>query len=154
MKPTRTTVAAVPEGRAVYVVKADPPARCFACDNHPLCAVHVGQLYAECQRHAGEEALALEAAPAEMAAEGAEEVDEGTQKIVEEDLGGFATLVMMPLDQTVLYTTHRRGPLLAKILAGPVIDMSVQPCAPEDCPLGPFVHEQEELESPTPSRAG
>ena len=35
-----------------------------------------------------------------MAAEGAEEVDEdsGTQKIVEEDLCGFAALLMMPLD--------------------------------------------------------
>ena len=63
----------------------------------------------------------MEAAPGpaveavEMAAEGAEEVveDMGTQKIVEEDLCGFAALVMMPLDQTVLYTTHRQGPLAA-----------------------------------------
>ena len=89
-----------------------------------------------------------------MSAEGAEEVDEdlGTQKIVEEDLCGFAALVMMPLDQTVLYTTHRPGPLAAEISAGPVIDASAQPCAPEDCPLGPFVHEEEELEAPTPSK--
>ena len=41
----------------------------------------------------------MEAAPADMAAEGAEEVDEGTQKIGEEDLCGFAALVMMPLDR-------------------------------------------------------
>ena len=83
-----------------------------------------------------------------MSAKGAEEVDEdvGTQKIVEEDL------VMMPLDQTVLYITHRPGPLAAKILAGPVIDASAQPRAPEDCPLGPLVHEEEELEAPSPSK--
>ena len=30
------------------VVKADPPPKCFACDNRPLCAVHVGQLCADC----------------------------------------------------------------------------------------------------------
>ena len=33
-----------------------------------------------------------------------------------------------------------------------MIDMSAQPCAPEDCPLGPFVHEEEELEARTPSK--
>ena len=86
------------------------------------------------------------------AAEGAEEVDEGTEKIVEEDVCGFAALVLMPLDQTVLYTTHRPRPLAAEISAGQVIDVSAQPCAPEDCPLGPFVHEEEELEAPTPSK--
>ena len=59
---------------------------------------------------------------------------------------------MMPLDQTVLYTTHRQGALAAHIPAGPVIDVSAQPCAPEDCPLGPFVHEEEELEALTPSK--
>ena len=32
-----------------------------------------------------------------------------------------------------------------------MIDVSAQPCAPKDCPLGPVVHEQEELEAPTPS---
>ena len=52
----------------------------------------------------------------------------------------------------MLYTTHRPGPLAAEIFAGPVIDASAQPCAPEDCPLGPFVHEEEELEAPTPSK--
>ena len=82
----------------------------------------------------------MEAAPADMAAEEAEEVDEGTRKIVEM-MCGFAALVMMPLDQTVLYTTHRPGPLAAEISAGPLIDVSARPCAPEDCPLGPFVHE-------------
>ena len=137
------------------VVKADPPAKCFACDERPLCAIHVGQLCADCQRDSGEDGPAVEAAPGpaveamEMAAR-AEEVDEGTQKIVEEDLCGSAGLVMMPLDQTVLYTTHRPGPLAAEISAGPVIDMSAQPCAPDDCPL--FVHEEEELEGPTPSK--
>ena len=103
---------------------------------------------------------AVEAAPgptAEAVAtspEGAGEVDEdlGTQKIVEEDVCGFAALVMMPLDQTVLYTTHRPGPLAAEISAGPVIDALDQPCAPEDCPLGLFVHEEEELEAPTPNK--
>ena len=50
-----------------------------------------------------------------MAAEGAKEVDEGTQKIVEEDLCGFAAMVLMPLDQTVLYTSHRPGPQAAEI---------------------------------------
>ena len=103
---------------------------------------------------------AVEAAPGPaveavaMSVEGAEEVDEdlGTQKIVEEDLCGFAAPVMMPLDHTVLYTTHRPGPLAAKISAGPVIDAEAQPCPPEDCPLGPFVHEEEELAAPTPSK--
>ena len=69
---------------------------------------------------------------------------------MEEDLFGIAAVVMMPLDQTVVYTTHRPGPLAAKISAGPVIDVSAQPCAPEDCPLGPFVHEEEELWRPKP----
>ena len=90
-----------------------------------------------------------------MSVEGAaEEVDQdlATHKIVEEDVCGFAALVMMPLDQTVLYTTHRLGPLAAEIFAGPVIDAEAQPCAPEACPLGPFVHEEEELAAPTPSK--
>ena len=112
------------------MVKADPPSKCFACDKRPLCDVHVEQLSASCQRDSGDPTV--EAAPrpiveaVEMAAEGAEEVDEdlGKQKIVEEDLCGFAALVMMPLDQTVLYTTHCRGPLAAKISAGPVMDAS------------------------------
>ena len=156
------------------VVKADPPAKCFACDERPLCALHVGQLCEDCQRDSGDPAVeaapgpAVEAAPGlavevargpsveavAMSVEGAEEVDEdlATQKIVEEDLCGFAAPVMMPLDQTVLYTTHRPGPLAAKISAGPVIDAEAQPCAPEDCPLGPFVHEEEELAAPTPSK--
>ena len=68
------------------------------------------------------------------------------------DLCRFGALVMMRLDQTVLYTTHRPGPLAAEIFAGPVIDASAQPCAPEDSPLGPFVHEEEELEAPIPSK--
>ena len=134
------------------VVKADPPAKCFACDKRPLCAIHVGQLCEDCQMGSGEDAPAVEDAPAEMAAERAEEVDGGTQKIVEEDVCGFAALVMMPLDQTVLYTTHRRGPLAAEISAGLVIDVSARPCAPDDCHLGLFVHEEEELEAPTPSK--
>ena len=33
-----------------------------------------------------------------------------------------------------------------------MIHTSAQPCAPEDCPLGPFVHEEEELEALTPSK--
>ena len=66
-----------------------------------------------------------------MDAEGAEEVDGGIHKIVEEDMCGFAALLMKPLDQTVLYTTHRRGPLAADISAGPATGLSVQPCAPE-----------------------
>ena len=93
----------------------------------------------------------MEDALAEMAAEGAQEVNEGTQ-IVEEDLCGFAALVMMPLDQTVPYTTHRPGPLAAEVSAGLVIDVFAQPCAPKDCPLGPFVHEVEELPALTPSK--
>ena len=114
-----------------HVVKADPPAKCFACDECPLSALHVRQLCEDCQRDSGDAAVeaapgpAVEAArgPMEavvMSAEGAEEVHEdlGTQKIVEEDLCGFAALVMMPLEQTVLYTTHRPGPLAAEISAG------------------------------------
>ena len=93
----------------------------------------------------------MDDAPTEMDAEGAEEVDEGTQKIVEEDLCGFAALVMLPLDQTVLYTTHRAGPLAANISAGPVIDVSAL-CALEDWPRGPFVHEEEEFLALTPSK--
>ena len=148
------------------VVKADPPAKCFACDERPLCALHVGQLFEDCQRDCGDPAVeaaprpAVEAAPTPavqpmaMSTEGAEEVDEnlGTQKIVEEDLCGFAPLVIIPLYRTVLYTTHRPRPRAAEISAGPVIDASAQPCAPEDCPLGPFVQEEEELEAPTPSK--
>ena len=67
------------------------------------------------------------------------------QKIVEEDLCLFAAVLMMPLDQTVMYTTHRPRPLGAEILAGPVIDVSVQPCNSQDCPVGPVVHDMEEL---------
>ena len=73
-------------------MKADPPVKCFAYDERALCAVHLGQLCANCQRDFGEDALAVEDAPAveavpvEMAAEGAKEVDEETRKIVEEDL--------------------------------------------------------------------
>ena len=102
--------------------------------------------------HDEESSPAVEPVPAEMAAEGAEEVDEGTQKIVEEDLCGFAALVMMTLEQTMLYTMHRPGPLAPEISAGPVIDVSARLCAPEHCPLGPFVHEEEELEAPAPSK--
>ena len=76
------------------VVKADPPAKCFACDNRPLPAVHVGELCADCQRYAAEDAPTVEATPAEMAAEGAEQVNEGTQNIVKENLCGYAALVI------------------------------------------------------------
>ena len=99
-----------------------------------------------------EPAPTVEAVPAEMAAEGAKEVDEGMQKILEEDLCRHAAMMLMPLDQTVLYTSHRRGPQAAEISAGPGIDVSGQPCAPEDCPLGPFLQEEEELEATTPSK--
>ena len=54
-----------------------------------------------------DDAPAREDTTAEKDAEGAEEVDEGTQKIVGKDLCGFAALMMMPLEQTVRYTTHR-----------------------------------------------
>ena len=74
------------------------------------------------------DALAGEDAPTKKDAGGTEEADEGTQKIVEEDLCGFAARVMMPLDQTVLYTTHRPGPLAAEVSDGPVIHVSAQPC--------------------------
>ena len=77
------------------VVKADPPPKYFACDSRPLCAVHVGQLCADCEHVSRQDAPAVEDAPAEMAAERGEEVDEGTQKMVEEDLcrvGGFGAL--------------------------------------------------------------
>ena len=141
------------EAECNRVVKADPPVKCFACDKRPLCAVHVRQLCADCHRNSEEDALAVEAVPPAMAAEGAQEVDEGTREIVEEDPCGFAAVVMMPLDQTVLYTTHRLGPLAAGISAGPLIDVSAQPCALEECPLGPFVHEDEELKAPTPSKS-
>ena len=148
------------------VLKADPPAKCFASEERPPCAVHVGQLYEDCQRDSGDPAVeaapgpVVEATPGPavkavaMSAEGAQEVyeDLGTQKIVEEDLCRFAALVMMPLNQTVLYTTHRPGPLATEISAGLVINASAQPYAPEDCPLGPFVHKEEELEAPTPSK--
>ena len=46
----------------------------------------------------------------------------------------------------------RPGPLAAHISAGPVIDVSTNSCAPEICALGPFVHEEEELAAPTPSK--
>ena len=55
---------------------------------------------------------------------------------------------MRSLEQMVLYTTHRWERLAAEILAGPVIDMSVQSCAP----LGPFVHDKEELPALTPKQ--
>ena len=51
----------------------------------------------------------------------------------------------------MLCTSHRLGPLAAEIVAGPVISVSAQPCAPEDCPLRPFLHEEEELDAPTPN---
>ena len=86
-----------------------------------------------------------------MPAEGAREVYEGAQKLVEEDLCGFAALVMMPLDQTV-HTTHRPGPLAAEMFADLVMDASAHSCAPENFPLGPFVHEEEESEATTPSK--
>ena len=164
--PPSPKVVHCKEAQCNRVVKADPPANRFACDERPFCALHVGQLCEDCHRDSGDPALeaapgpAVEAAPRAaveavvMSAEGAEEVDEdlGKQKIVEEDLCGFAALVMMPLDQTVLYTTHCPGPLAAKISTRPVIDASAQPCAPENYPLGTFVHEEEELEAPTPSK--
>ena len=87
----------------------------------------------------------MEAVPAEMAAQRAEEVDEGTQKIVVEHLCGLAALMLMPLDHTVQYTTHRPAPLAANISRGSVIDVSAQPGAPEDCPIGPLVREEKEL---------
>ena len=34
-------------------VKADPPLNYFACDNSPLCALHVCQLCVDCQRILG-----------------------------------------------------------------------------------------------------
>ena len=126
------------------VVKADPPAQCFACDERPLCALNAGQLSEDCQRDSGDPVVEAAPGPAvkvvAMSAEGAEGVDEDlwTQKIVEEDLCGFAALVMMHLDQTVLYTIHRPGPLAAEISA----DVSSQPCAPRRlspwplCPRG------------------
>ena len=94
------------------VVKPDPPAMCFTCDERALCAVHVGQLREDRQRDFGDLALgaalgtAVEAAPrraaeaVDMSTQGGQEVDEdlGTQKNVEQDLSGFAALVMMPLD--------------------------------------------------------
>ena len=106
------------------LVRADPPLKCFASDDSPLSVVHVGQLCRECQRYSGEDALGGEDAPAKKDAEGEEEVDaDGTQKIVEEDVCGFAAVLMISLDQTVLYTTHRPGPLAVEVSAGPVIDM-------------------------------
>ena len=148
------------------VVKADPATKRFACDERPLCALHVKQRYEDFQRDSGDLDVeadpgpSVEAAPGPaleavaMSYDGAEEVAEhlGTQKIVEEDLCGFPALVMTPLDQTVLYTTHRPGPLAGEISAWPVIDASAQPCASEDCPLGPFVHEEEELGASTPGK--
>ena len=68
---------------------------------------------------------------------------------MDEDLCGFAALVMMSLDQTVLYTTHRSGPRAAEIAAGIVLDVSVQPCG-EVYPLGLFGLEEEGLAAPTP----
>ena len=126
------------------VVKADPPAKCFACDERPLCAVHVRQLCEDCRRDSGDPAVEAARGPAveavAMSSKGAEEVNEdlGSQKIVQEYLCGFAALVMMPLDRTVLYTTHRPGPLAAEISTGPVIDASPQPCAPKIVPLAPL----------------
>ena len=77
---------------------------------------------------------------------------------MEQDLCGFAALVMMPLDQTALYCNtppviHHPSPRATggRDFCRTRIDASAQPCAPEDCPLGPFVHEEEELEAPTPS---
>ena len=75
------------EAQCNRVVKADPPAKCFACDEPPLCALHVEQVCEDCQRDSGN--TAVEAAPGPaveapgpaleavaMSAEGAEEVDD------------------------------------------------------------------------------
>ena len=48
------------------VAKADPSPKCFPCDMCPLCARHVGQLCADCQRDSGEDAPTVEDARAEM----------------------------------------------------------------------------------------
>ena len=153
-QPSPPSPKAVPgiAARCHRLGKADLPPKCFACNDSPLCAIHVGQLCADCQRDFGEDAPTVDDAPAEMDAEGAEEFDGATQKIVEEDLCGFAAVVIMRLDQTVLYPTNRPGPLAAEIAARLVIDASAPPCAPEDCPPGPFVHEQKELPAPNPSK--
>ena len=52
----------------------------------------------------------------------------------------------------MLYTTHRPGPPAAEISVGLVIDGSAQPCSPKECPPGPFVQEEGELEAPTPRK--
>ena len=69
------------------VVKADPPARCFACNERPFCAVHVGQHCKDCQRDSGDPAVEAARGPAveaalglaveavAMSAEGAQEVE-------------------------------------------------------------------------------
>ena len=41
------------------MVKADPPPKCFACDDSPLCAVHMGQLCTDCRRDSGEDVPAV-----------------------------------------------------------------------------------------------
>ena len=51
-----------------------------------------------------------------------------------------------------LHQPSPRAIVSTEISAGPVIDASAQPCAPEECPLGPFAHQKEELEAPTPSK--
>ena len=73
-------------------------------------------------------------------------------EIVEQDFCGFAPLATMSLQQIVFYTTHRPRPLRAEILASPMIHLSTQRCSLEDYALRPFVHEEEELPAPTPSK--
>ena len=52
------------------VVNADPPAKCFACDERPLCALHVGQLCEDCQRDSRDPAVEAAPGPAVEAAPG------------------------------------------------------------------------------------
>ena len=51
-------------------VKANPPLKCFACDERPLCAVHVRQLSEDCQRDSGDPAQEAAPGPAVEAAPG------------------------------------------------------------------------------------
>ena len=111
------------------VVKADPPAKCFACAECPLCALRVGQLCEDCQRDSGDPAAeaapgpAVEAAlgPAleavAMSAERAKELDDDT-----EDRGGGSVRVCGSGDDALgpigLYTTHRQGHRRQRFLPG------------------------------------
>ena len=61
----------------------------------------------------------MDNAHAQIDTEGAGEVNVGTQKIVEEDLCGFAPVLMMPFDQTVMYTTNRPRATGGKDFSGP-----------------------------------